>query len=290
MLDTRATFDDVVRRYAGSADQADRIVGNRFYRNIAGALPGTQEYMAAEKLYELHHDQRFDLVVVDTPPTRQALDFLDAPARLGRFLDHRLYQALTLPTRVGLRVVNVAAQTFLRTISRVVGGAVIAEAVEFFQAFDGMEAGFRERARAVTGLLGDPATRYVVVTSARREAVAEAGWFAAKLVDHGSGVAAVVVNRRQPRFDDRPLDELRRRAADAAASDAPFAAAWANLAELAAIADSEAASVRPLLDLAGRGAAVPAVIEVPLLVGDVHDLAGLVEIAGHLFAPTRPAG
>ena len=94
MLDTRATFDGVVRRYATDDGQAERILANPFYKNIAGALSGTQEYMAAEKLYELQHDDRFDLVVIDTPPARNALDFLDAPARLVRFLDHPLYLSL----------------------------------------------------------------------------------------------------------------------------------------------------------------------------------------------------
>ncbi len=288
MLDTRDTFDAVVRRHAPSAEQAERIVANRFYRNIAGALPGTQEYMAAEKLYELHGDDRFDLVVVDTPPTRQALDFLDASERLTRFLDHRLYQALTLPTKIGLRVVNVAAQAFVRTVSKVVGGAVIAEAIEFFQVFDGMEAGFRERSRAVTGLLRTDATRYVLVTTARREAVAEAGWFAGKLVEHGTSVAAVIVNRRQPTFGATPVEELRDRAAGSVAAGEPEAGAWVNLAELAGIAAAEAEALRPLLELTG-GEAGAAPVEVPLLVTDVHDLDGLAVIAGHLFAG-RPAG
>ena len=110
MLDTKGTFDDLVRRYSSDAEQAERILANRFYRNISGALSGTQEYMAAEKLYELHEEGEFDLVVVDTPPTRNALDFLDAPSRLTRFLDHRLYRVLVAPTRTYLRAVNVAAQ------------------------------------------------------------------------------------------------------------------------------------------------------------------------------------
>lgn len=283
MLDTRSTFDAIVARYSASPQQAERITSNRFYRNIAGALPGTQEYMAAEKLYELHEDERFDLVVVDTPPARQALDFLDASERLSRFLDHRLYQALTLPSRVGLRVVNVAAQTFLRTVSRVVGGAVIHEAIEFFQAFDGMEAGFRHRSAAVTGLLRSPATRYVVVTSPRWEAIREARWFAERLGDHGSRVSAVVVNRGHPRFETRPAPELATIADDAERRGDPFAPAWRNLAELTAIADAESIALAPLLG-GGSGGSDPLTAAVPLLVGDVHDLRGLDEVARLLFA------
>src|SRR3954470_16371710 len=123
MLDTKTPFDDLVIRYSADADQAQGILENRLYRNISGALSGTQEYMAMEKLYELHAEGGFDLIVVDTPPTRNALDFLDAPRRLTRFLDNRIFRLLMMPTRAYLRAVNVATQAFLRTISKVVGAA-----------------------------------------------------------------------------------------------------------------------------------------------------------------------
>src|SRR5256886_10802217 len=107
----------LVARYAGPGEQAEGILHNRFYRNISGALSGTQEYMAMEKLFELHDSGRFDLIVVDTPPTRNALDFLDAPRRLTRFLDNRIFRILMMPTRAYLKAVNVATQAFLRTVS-----------------------------------------------------------------------------------------------------------------------------------------------------------------------------
>ena len=212
MLDTKSTFDHLVELYAPDAEQAERIMGNRFYRNISAALSGTQEYMAAEKLYELHDDERFDVVVVDTPPTRNALDFLEAPARLTRFLDHRLYRALTAPTRVGLRVVNVAAQAFLRTLSRVVGGDAIADAIAFFQAFDGMEEGFRQRANAVDELLKSTDTAYVLVTGPRHDTIEEARYFARRLTDSGTPPVAVIVNRVHPRFAETARTAGRRRA------------------------------------------------------------------------------
>src|SRR6478735_8922967 len=149
MLDTAAAFDDVVRRYATSAEQAERIVANPFFQNIAGSLSGTQEYMASETLYLLHHDDRFDLVVVDTPPTRHALDFLEAPGVLARFLDHRLFKMMMLPAKRGMGIVNAATQPIMRAIGRVVGSDVLADAVAFFQAFGGMEGGFRRRAEEV---------------------------------------------------------------------------------------------------------------------------------------------
>jgi anion-transporting ArsA/GET3 family ATPase len=153
MLDTAATFDGLVMANAANPAQAERILSNAFYRNIAGSLSGTQEYMAAERLHALHADERFDLVVVDTPPTRTALDFLDAPGTLSRFLGHPLFKMLMAPTRRGLKVLNVATQPILRIIGKVIGGEVLADAVAFFQAFDGMETGFQRRADQVMALL-----------------------------------------------------------------------------------------------------------------------------------------
>jgi anion-transporting ArsA/GET3 family ATPase len=278
MLDTRATFDALVERYSSDTDQRDRILSNRFYRNISGALSGTQEYMAAEKLYELHGDERFDLVVVDTPPTRDALDFLDAPARLTRFLDHRLYRVLMAPTRVGMRVVNAAAQVFLRTLSKVVGGDVINDATAFFQAFEGMEAGFRDRAQTVTGLLHAPSTQYVVVASPRHDTVTEAAFFTSKLRSTGLTTAGVIVNRLHPRFGAGTAAEAAGSAH--AARGATARRLWTNLAELRQMAEREEAAVAPLLAAAGDAA----VARVPLLARDVHDLEGLRELAGHLVA------
>ncbi len=145
MLDSKGTFDDLVQRYARTPEQAEAILANRLYQNLAGALSGTQEYMAMEKLYELVNSGEFDIVVVDTPPTRNALDLLDAPRRLTRFLENRLFRALLVPTRMSLRAVGVATQALLRTISKVAGAEIVQDAVGFFQAFEGMEDGFRSR-------------------------------------------------------------------------------------------------------------------------------------------------
>src|SRR5690606_18812805 len=134
MLDTAAMFERVVRANAADARQAERTVQTRSYRNWASALSGTQEYMASEALHELHGDERFDLVVVDTPPSRNALDFLEAPGVLTRFLDHRAFALLMMPTRSGLRVLSVATQPLVRAIGRVVGTDALTDAVTFFQA------------------------------------------------------------------------------------------------------------------------------------------------------------
>ena len=280
MLDPATTFDGLVHQYAETPERAERILANAFYHNIAGALSGTQEYMAAEKLYQLHRDHRFDLVVVDTPPTRNALDFLDAPATLTRFINHRLFRLLMLPARKGLKVLNVAAQPVLRSIGKVVGGDVLADAIAFFQAFEGMETGFRDRADSVSELLHSSITHYVLVASARHDTVEEARYFAARLADSKLSVAAVIVNRLQPRFGDATAEQALTAAATAeTAGDHNLAGLWRNLAELRALADAEEGVIAPLIEDTGD----TAIHRVPLLADDVHDLGGLREIAGHLF-------
>jgi len=284
MLDTKGTFDDLVHRYAATPDQARSILDNRLYRNISGALSGTQEYMAMEKLYELHHGglpdvPDFDLVVVDTPPTRNALEFLDAPRRLTSFLDNRIFRLLITPTRAYLKAVSVATQTFLRTISRVVGAEVVGDAIAFFEAFEGMEAGFRDRAQAVRDLLSAPDTAFVLVTTPRPDAVEEAAYFADKLDDASIDVAALVVNRLHPRFGapEGFPDQV-----DAGGS--PLAVLRANLAEFQRVAAGEEAHFSAL---AKRVAPAP-VCRVPFLAGDVHDLAGLRVVGSHLLGEAPP--
>jgi anion-transporting ArsA/GET3 family ATPase len=267
MLDPRATFDGLVVKYAPEPGQAETILANRFYRNIAGALSGTQEYMAMEKLFELHSDERFDLVVVDTPPTRNALDFVDAPRRLTRLLDNRLFRLLMMPARTGIRAVNIATQAFLRTIGKVVGSEVVSDAVTFFQAFEGMEDGFRQRAHRVLELLADPCTAFVLVTSPRRDAAREAEFFAKKLTEHGIDVEALVVNRMHPRFDA------------VGAEVASLAPLYRNVAELARLAEGEEAHVVALAERVGAPA-----LRVPELDTDVHDLPGLARVAAYVFA------
>ena len=289
MLDTKSTFDALVMKHAGDPEQGRRILANRFYRNISGALSGTQEYMAMEKLYELHDETDFDLVVVDTPPSRHALDFLDAPRRLSRFLDHRLFRLLIAPGRGIAKAVNVAAQTFLRTVSRVVGGEVVDDAVAFFQAFEGMEEGFRQRAARVNELLAAPGTAFVLVASPRRDTVDEAHYFADRLHEADIAVQGLIVNRVHPAFGlgergDGPRGISAAAAAGAASraeslAGTPVGDLYRNLADFQAVASREHAH---LAGLAETVAPAP-VAWVPFLSTDVHDLDGLGEIAGHVF-------
>ena len=274
MLDTKGTFDELIHRYAATPDQARVILDNRLYRNISGALSGTQEYMAMEKLYELHHQTDFDLVVVDTPPTRNALDFLDAPRRLTNFLDNRIFRLLIMPTRAYLKAVSVATQTFLRTISRVVGAEVVGDAIAFFEAFEGMEAGFRFRAQAVRDLLTAPGTAFVLVTSPRPEAVEEAAFFASKLDESGIDVDALVVNRLHPRFGGPEMTHDQ-----ANVAPTPLAVLRGNLADFQRVAEGEESHFGSLAKQVGTAP----VQRVPFLAGDVHDLEGLRIVGDYLL-------
>jgi anion-transporting ArsA/GET3 family ATPase len=274
MLDTKGTFDDLIHTYAPTPDQAEGILSNRLYQNLTGALSGTQEYMAMEKLHELVESGEFDVVVVDTPPTRNALDLLDAPRRLTRFLENRLFRALLLPTRMSLRAVGLATQALLRTLSKVAGAEIVQDAVAFFQAFDGMEEGFRTRAGAVRALLADPATAYVLVTSARPDAVAEASFFAEKLTERHIATAALVVNRIHPHFGgpDGPPPDL----PGPLAALAPLAANMATLNDVATHEEGSYAALAEQIAPAPVG-------RIPLFGQDVHDLTGLERAADALF-------
>lgn len=228
-----------------------------------------------EKLYALNDDDSFDVVVVDTPPTRHALDFLDAPRRLTTFLDHRLYRVLMSPARGMMKAVHVAAQTFVRSVSRVVGAEVLDDALAFFGAFSGMEEGFKERAEVVLELLDDPATAFVLVAAPRRDTVAEAQYFADRLAEADLGVSALIVNRVHPLFSLDSVDRVTARAEELAAT--PLGPLARNLADFSAIAARERSHLEGLTRTAG------AVALVPYLNTDVHDMDGLDRIASYLF-------
>lgn len=266
MLDTQSTFDELIVRYSADPAQAERILNNDFYANISKSLSGTQEYMAMEKLYELAEGGDYDLVIVDTPPSRNALAFLDSPNMLSRLLDHWLYKALMTPTRRLMK----ASELIMRQLSKVVGGDVVDDVVAFFQAFEGMEQGFKERSQRVMELLASQACAFVLVASARRDTTIEAVYLANQLADNDLDVAAVVMNRLQPDFV-----RLNRR--PRAPEFEPFLQAHD---ELHALADREEVHIESLLSQVDGD---PVVVRVPLLASDVHDLRGIGELQTKMF-------
>ena len=285
MLDTKSTFDEVVTRYAPTPEQAERILANRFYQNISGTLSGTQEYMAMEKLYELYSEGGYDLIVIDTPPTRNALDFLDAPRRMTDFFESRVLRWFLMPyMKAGggiMRVANVAAVTFLKIVKRIVGSDVLEDTAEFFTNLEGMYEGFKQRAREVAALLQSPSTSFVVVTSPAEESVSEATFFASRLNEAGLPFGALVVNRVHPRFGDgtdvkpRQLAKLER--------DGDVARLLAKLL------DNEEAFMRVVrleeenLDHLARNVPRHRWVRVPYLEREAVDFPGLLAIAEQLF-------
>jgi anion-transporting ArsA/GET3 family ATPase len=286
MLDTKTTFDKVVITYAPTREQADRIISNRFYRNISGTLSGSQEYMAMEKLYELATEGDYELIVIDTPPTRNALDFLDAPRRMTDFFESRVLRWFLLPyMKAGggfMRVANVAASTFLRLVKRIVGAEVLEDTAEFFANLEGMYDGFKQRARDVSRLLHSQATAFVVVTSPTEESVTEATYFASRLNEAGLPFGALVVNRVHPRFGDG-IDASRRQVGRLERGDGRarlLAKLLANESSFMRVVDLEEQNLKALARKIPRHRWV----RVPYLEREAVDFRGLAAIADQLFA------
>jgi anion-transporting ArsA/GET3 family ATPase len=279
MLDAKATFDDVVRRHAPDAETRDRILQNRIYRQISNALAGSQEYMAMEKLFEIHQEGRYDFLVLDTPPSRNALDFLDAPKRLTQFIEGRSLAVFMKPTGFATRVVGKGSSMMFGVLKRVVGIDLLADIGEFLQAFSGMVDGFRERAKRVSELLADPATCFMVVCGPQGEPISEAVYFHRKLVEAKLPVGGVIVNKVHYQVDAEAGGEAEADLHDLL--DEELAARVAsNFADYQALAQRDARNV----DHLARELNARRVIRIPYMDEDIHDLPGLLKIDRYLFA------
>jgi anion-transporting ArsA/GET3 family ATPase len=198
MLDMKRTFDEIVAAHA-DPDRAAQILANPFYQSLSSGFSGTQEYMAMEKLGQLRRSDDWDLIVVDTPPSRSALDFLDAPQRLGRFLDGRLLRLLTAPAKVGgrayLRMLNVGFGVVTGALTKILGAQVLRDAQTFVTALDTMFGGFRERAEYTYQLLRAPGTSFLVIAAPESDALREASYFVERLAAEGMPLAGLIINR-----------------------------------------------------------------------------------------------
>jgi anion-transporting ArsA/GET3 family ATPase len=281
MLDAKATFDEVVRKHAPDEETRDRILSNRIYQQLSAALAGSQEYMAMEKLFEIHAEDRYDLLVLDTPPSRDALDFLDAPKRLTQFIEGRALQVFMKPTGIGMRFFGRGASMMFSVLRRITGVDLLEDLAEFFQAFSGMVGGFRERARRVNELLAAPTSAFLVVCAPQGEPISEAVYFHRKLVEAELPFGGVIVNKVHYEEDAaEPGEELERMLAEALENEDLARRAAQNFADFHALAERDRRNVAHLAaEMRTR-----AVIQVPYLDDDVHDLAGLMEINRYLFA------
>jgi anion-transporting ArsA/GET3 family ATPase len=290
MLDMKRTFDDVVSAHS-TPERAAQIFANPFYQSLSSSFAGTQEYMAMEKLSQLreamHRDKvtaPWDLIVVDTPPSRSALDFLDAPNRLGRFLDGRMIRLLTAPARAGgrayFKIVSASFALFTRILTRILGSELLTNVAAFIYAMETMFGGFRERAEQTYQLLKADGTAFLVVAAPEPDALREASFFAERLAAEDMPLAGVILNRMH-----ETAAPLSGRAAEAALErlDRLDAGTAADLAGTALrvhveLADAAAADARLARRFAAGHPGV-ATARVAALPADVHDLAGLRSVA-----------
>jgi anion-transporting ArsA/GET3 family ATPase len=277
MLDMKRTFDEVVLAHAAPG-RAQAILDNPFYQSLSSSFSGTQEYMAMEKLGQLRAEERWDLVVVDTPPSRSALDFLDAPKRLGSFLDGRFIRILMGPARSGsrayLKALGAGFGAVTAMLSRILGAQVLKDVQGFVAALDTMFGGFRERADATYLLLQTSGTAFVVVAAPERDALREASYFVERLAEEKMPLAGLVLNRVHGSGAGSLSAARATAGAETLAEEGghPLAAGVLRVhAERMRVLDREQ-SLRSRFTSAHPR--VP-VVDVPAQAGDVHDLAGL---------------
>ncbi|WP_245159120.1 ArsA family ATPase [Blastococcus sp. TF02A-35] len=285
MLDMKRTFDDVVSAHS-TPERAQQILENPFYQALSSSFSGTQEYMAMEKLGQLRASDQWDLIIVDTPPSRSALDFLDAPNRMGRFLDGTMIRLLTAPSRAGFKFASAGFLLFSRIVSKILGGQLLRDISAFVAALDTMFGGFRERATATYELLRRPGTWFVVVAAPEPDALREASFFVDRLSAEGMPLAGLVLNRTHP----PATTSLSATRAEGAAEE--VAETGGGAADLAAAAlrvhagrMQVAAREQHLADRFTSAHPEVAVRTVPAAAGDVHDLDGLRTMAEALTGP-----
>ena len=294
MLDTKAGWDDLIRRHAPDAKLRDTVLTNPLYRNITGRFVNSHDYLAMEQLHDLHASGLYDLVVIDTPPSRNALDLLDAPGRMREFFGSRLLKWLTVPYRS--RLFTIASKPFYQVADRILGSRFLQDIAEFFILFQTMEAGFVSRATEVERLLTDAGTAFVVVTTLEAAPTREARFMVGELQRRQMPLGALVFNRTLPDGVRQPAAMKASKTLTAACADADL---MATLAEETG-ADEEAvghvlgevaARFRDVAVVAGREAErrrelqamVPLAVTVPTMAADVHDLSGLLTIGRHLL-------
>jgi anion-transporting ArsA/GET3 family ATPase len=275
-LDAKRTFDELIELLAPDERTAREVLANRIYRELSGAMTGSQEFTAVAKLYELARDERYDVLVLDTPPSRNALDFLEAPDRLTGFLDGRALQAILAPTGLAARVMGRGTGVVFSVLRRLTGIDLLEDLSVFFRSLSGLIDGFRRRAAGVKALLRDPATTFLIVTSPEREPVEEALFFHGRLRASGLPFGGLVVNRVHP-DPGAEADAVRAELATTLGDRLAVKVADA-LGDVAVLARRDAEAVGRLcreLDLEDP-------VIVPLLDHEVHDLEGLALLQRHL--------
>jgi anion-transporting ArsA/GET3 family ATPase len=284
MLDPKRTFDELIDRVAPDPRRAEEIKRNRVYAELSTAVSGSQEFTAVAKLYELEREGGFDLLVLDTPPSRNALDFLEAPGRLTSFLEGRTMRTLIRPTGLGMRVLGRGASPLLGALRRVTGVDLLSDLSTFFGLLGDMTDDFSARAGQVETMLRAPTTTFLLVTAAHAPAIDEAIWFRRTLQEGGMPFGGVIVNRfHHDMLGDAAAGDVAAKLAGRLSPDLAARVA-ANFDDYHRLARRDRRNVARLTDEL-RGPEMPEPILVPHLDGDVHDIDGLERIRAFLFAP-----
>jgi anion-transporting ArsA/GET3 family ATPase len=282
-LDAKRTFDELIDLLAPDAATREEILANRIYQELSSAVAGSQEFTAVAKLYELNASGRFDAIVLDTPPSRNALDFLDAPHRLTGFLEGRAFKVLTAPTGAAAAIAARGSGLVFSALRRVTGVDLLADLSTFFRVLGGVVDGLAERASAVSQLLGDPATTFLIVTSPEPTPVEEAIFFRRRLAEAGMPFGGLVVNRMRVLAQRSPAIDLSALTADLGGDGDLATRSMQALGDLRALARRDAASLRRLsAELDDKHP-----ILIPQFDRDVSDMAGLVAVQRYLFVPPR---
>ena len=298
MLDTKESWDDLIRRHAPDKQTRDEILANPLYQNISGKFVQSHDYIAMERLYEIHSESDYDLIVVDTPPTRNALDFLDAPQRMADFFSSRLLRWLIVPYRS--RLVNVATKPFYSIADRILGTEFLADISEFFILFQSMYDGFVERSESVGRLLSDRRTTFIVVSTLEAVPLREAEYFAEQLTARRLHLGAIVLNKVLPDYlrgaeGARVAEAMRDRAGELAEQLAPgLAAADPALGDpdqvgrvLTEVADSylnfPVVALREMEERSMLSVVPDVLATVPFFDTDIFDLAGLVRLGEQIW-------
>jgi anion-transporting ArsA/GET3 family ATPase len=279
MLDSKRTFDDLIGRLAPDERTRDEILSNRIYRELSSAVAGSQEFTAVAKLFELYRTDEWDVIVLDTPPSRDALDFLDAPDRLTQFLEGRALKLLLSPGGITRGLLGRGAGLMFSVFARVTGVDLLGELSGFFGSLASLTDGFRERARGVEQLLRDPLTGFLIVTSPEHEPAHEAAFMHAQLVREQMGFNCLVVNRVHDRGLDGHTPEQVTRLLSAELGASLAARVASNLADFDVLVKRDRESVAGLSMQLDE----PDPLLVAHLDGDVQDLRGLDVIAERLF-------
>jgi anion-transporting ArsA/GET3 family ATPase len=279
-LDPKAAFDDLISKLAPDARSRDQVLDNRIYQEISGAVAGAQEFMAVSKLYELEAEGNFDLIVLDTPPSRNALDFLDAPARLSRFFDGRAIQLIMKPATTGLRLAGGGTSILLAALKRFTGVNLLGDLADFFAAISGLVDGIMDRVRHVGELLVAEDTVFLIVTTGEKAPLDEARYLADRLKEDGRPLSGLIVNQVSP---DPGVTKKSARTKEVKAELGDELSK-----RLAEVVDGAAAAARR--DQAGLEQIVVALkpqrlAVIEKLAGEVHDIEGLARIGAELFEP-----